>query len=197
MKTLRCIYKFYTIQLVIKLKASSRDEIVDLINENANQITRVVQTKELNRLGAKYKTHSNKKIQKIFLKNLGIQASIPKEAVLANSDTNHAWIRIERKKLKGGYKHQISQGLLVFKYPYVAKQQFLDSELFKMRDAQLKKYIPGPSDGSYMTTEYRYYPPVTKDIDYNGHFAKEIHGLWRMEGDFMGGPMVSVFVKVF
>ncbi|MGK0286499.1 MAG: hypothetical protein ACI9GM_001548, partial [Salibacteraceae bacterium] len=142
-------------QLVIKLKASSRDEVVDLITSNAKQMTRIVQTKELNRLGAKYRAHSNKEIQKTLLSDLGVQSAIPKEAVLAISDTNHAWVRIEREKLKGGYQHQISQGLLIFKYPYVAKQQFLDSELFKMRDAQLKKYIPGPSDGSYMTTEYR------------------------------------------
>lgn len=181
-------------QLVVRLKASSRDEVVDLINTNADQMIRVVQTKELNRLGAKYKAKPNKNVQKTILSDLGVQVIIPKEAAMATSDTNHAWVRIDREKLKGGYQHQISQGLLIFKYPYVAKQQFLDSELFKMRDAQLKKYIQGTVEGSYMTTEYRYYPPVTKEIDYNGHFAKEIHGLWRMEGDFMGGPMVTYFV---
>ena len=181
-------------QLVIRLKAGSRDEVVELINTNAEQIIRVVQTKEFNRLGAKYKAKSNKKIQKTILSKLGVQVTIPKEAAMASSDSLHAWVRLDREKLKGGYQHQISQGILIFKYPYTAKQQFLDSELFKMRDAQLKKHIEGSIDGSYMTTEYRYYPPVTKDVDYNGHFAKEIHGLWRMEGDFMGGPMASYFV---
>lgn len=181
-------------QLVIRLKAGSRDEVIDLINTNAKQMIRIVQTKEFNRLGAKYRSKPNKTVQKSVLSNLGIQITVPKEAVLASIDTSHAWIRLEREKLKGGYQHQISQGLLIFKYPYVAKQQFLDSELFKMRDAQLKKYIEGSVEGSYLTTEYRYYPPVTEDVDYYGHFAKEIHGLWRMEGDFMGGPIVSYFV---
>ena len=181
-------------QLVIRLIASSRDEVVDLINEHADEMTRIIQTKELNRLAAKYKAHSNVKIQKELLKKLGVQASIPKEAVLAVIDTSHAWIRIERKKVKGGYKHQISQGLLIYKFPYTAKQQFLDSSLFEIHDVKLNQYIKGPSEGTYMTTEYRYYPPVTKEVAYEGHFSKEMHGLWRMEGDFMGGPMVTFFV---
>ncbi len=181
-------------QLVIRIKGSSRDEVVELINENAKQMIRIIQTKELNRLAAKYKAHPNKKIKSQLKKYLGIDALIPKEAVLATIDSTHAWIRIEREKLKGGYQHQVSQGLLITKYAYVAKQQFFDSALLKQRDMVLKKYIPGPSEGSYMSTEFRYYPPTSKEVDYYSHFGKEFHGLWRMENDFMGGPMVTYFV---
>jgi hypothetical protein len=181
-------------QLVIKVSGSSRDEILELWETNAPQMIQVIQSKELNRLLAKYNAKSNKSIQKKFGDLLHIEAAIPKEAVMATSDSLHAWVRIEREKLKGGYQHQISQAVLIYKYPYTAKQQFLDENLFAIRDSILKAYIPGPSDGSYMTTEYRFQPPVSKDIDYQGHFAKEIHGLWRMENDFMGGPMVSYFV---
>jgi hypothetical protein len=181
-------------QLVIKVIGSSRDEIVELFNENASQIIRIIQTKEFNRLYAKYRAKPNSVIQKRLLNELKIEASIPKEAVAATGDSTHFWLRIEREKLKGGYQHQISQGLLIYKFRYTAKQQFLDSNLFELRDSILHAFIPGPSDGSYMTTEYRYEPPITKDLDFQGHFAKEIHGLWRMENDFMGGPMATYFV---
>ena len=181
-------------QLVIKLVGSSRKEVLELINDNAPQIIRVIQTKEFNRLYAKFKAKSNEGIQNKLKSLMGVDAVIPKEAVIANIDSVHAWIRIERDKLKGGYRHQISQAVHIFKFPYTAKQQFLDENLFAIRDSILKAYIPGPSDGSYMTTEYRYEPPITKDMDYQGHFAKEIHGLWRMENDFMGGPMATYFV---
>lgn len=181
-------------QLVIRVIASSRDELIDIFNQNASQMIHTIQAKEFNRLYAKYKHKPNKGIQEKLKKELQIEAVIPKEAVLASHDDKHAWVRIEREKLKGGYQHQISQGLLIFKYPYRQKQQFLDSNLFALRDSILQAYIPGPSDGSYMTTEYRYYPPVTKEINYQDHFAKEIHGLWRMENNFMGGPMATYFV---
>ena len=152
-------------QLVIRVIASSRDELIDIFNGNANQMIHTIQAKEFNRLYAKYKSKPNKSIQEKLLKELQIKTVIPKEAALASHDDRHAWVRIEREKLKGGYQHQISQGLLIFKYPYRQKQQFLDSNLFAIRDSILQAYIPGPSDGSYMTTEYRYYPPISKEIN--------------------------------
>lgn len=181
-------------QLVIRVIASSRDEVIELFESNANQIIYTIQTKEFNRLMASYKRDKNKEISKKLKAVLKVDVTVPKAAFLATSDSSHAWIRIEREKLKGGYQHDISQGLLIYAFPYTAKQQFLDSNLFALRDSILKAYIPGPSDGSYMTTEYRYQPPITSEMDFDGHFAKEIHGLWRVENDFMGGPMVSFFV---
>ncbi len=181
-------------QLIINVTASSRDELIELFNARADQMVYAIQTKEFNRLYAQYRKHPNKGIRNKLEKLLKIRVMVPKETVLASSDSNHAWIRLERQRLKGGYQHEVSQGVLIYKYPYTAKQQFLDSNLFAKRDSILQAYIPGPSEGSYMTTEYRYQPPLTQDIDFDGHFAKEIHGLWRVENDFMGGPMASIFV---
>jgi len=181
-------------QLVIKVVASSRDELIELFNANAEHMIYAIQTKEFGRLIASYKRKSNKEINKELKDLLKVDVTVPSVSFLATSDSSHAWIRIEREKLKGGYQHEIGQGLIVYKYPYTAKQQFLDSNLFVKRDSILKAYIPGPSDGSFMTTEYRYEPPITEEINFRGHFAKEIHGLWRVENDFMGGPMVSFFV---
>ena len=181
-------------QLVIKVIASSRDELIEIFDANANQMIYAIQTKEFNRLYAQYKSKQNKAINKKLKELLQLDVTVPKMAMIAKSDSTHAWIRLEREKLKGGYQHEVSQGLIIYKYPYTAKQQFLDSNLFAIRDSIFQAYIPGPSDGSYMITEYRYQPPLTKEIDFDGHFAKEIHGLWRVENDFMGGPMVSFFV---
>jgi len=46
-------------------------------------------------------------------------------------------------------------------------------------------------EGSYMTTEYRLLP-VYEEIAFRGGFAASMRGLWRMEGDFMGGPWTSI-----
>lgn len=181
-------------QLVIRVTGSSRDEILSLVNDNAPRIISVIQTKEFNRFSAKFKAKPNQSAQDKIKKLLKVNLVIPKEATIATIDSSHVWIRLEREKLKGGYQHQISQAILVYKYPYTAKQQFLDRQLFGKRDSILKAFIPGPSEGSFMTTEYRYEPPISKDINFEDHFAKEIHGLWRMENDFMGGPMASYFV---
>jgi hypothetical protein len=55
----------------------------------------------------------------------------------------------------------------------------------------LRINVPGPSSGSYMTTESRL--PVTyKRFERNDHQMVEMRGLWKVEGDVMGGPFVSV-----
>lgn len=134
-------------QSVITLKGSSKKEIIELINIHADQITHLIRKKEFNRLTRRFKKHENHKIEKEIHKKLDIDLIIPKEAVIAVCDTQHAWIRIERTKIRGGYKHQISQGILIFKYPYTSKQQFLGKALFKIRDEKLKKIYCGFTKG--------------------------------------------------
>lgn len=51
--------------------------------------------------------------------------------------------------------------------------------------------MPGPAEGSYMTTEY-YYEPEFKETSIDGKYAVEIRGLYKMNGAFMGGPFVSL-----
>jgi hypothetical protein len=180
-------------QLVVKMSASSRDELIDLFHSNADDIIQKINTKEYNRLHAEYKKRSNKAAIK-KAKKFGVNLAIPKSGAIATQDEDHIWVRVEREKKKGGYMHQISQGLLIVKIPYTNQDLLADSIMLKMRDAKLKKYVPGPSDGSYMTTEYRYVEPVISEIDYGGKYAKQIRGLWRVENDFMGGPMVTYYV---
>ena len=53
----------------------------------------------------------------------------------------------------------------------------------------MKANIPGAKEGMYMSTD-----SITVDvrpIDVHGDYTMEARGLWRMKGDFMGGPFVS------
>ena len=52
----------------------------------------------------------------------------------------------------------------------------------------MKANIPGVRD-SYMSTDS--ITVEVKDIAVQGAYAMEARGLWRMKGDFMGGPFVS------
>ena len=42
-----------------------------------------------------------------------------------------------------------------------------------------------------MTTEHQV-PALAQSFRLNGNYTVEIRGLWRVEGDFMGGPFVSL-----
>lgn len=87
----------------------------------------------------------------------------------------------------------ISQNIVIYTFPYTDIKQFDKEYLLHVRDSVLKDLVPGPVEGSYMTTEYRYDPPrYSHTVMASGKFATETRGLWRVEGDMMGGPFVSV-----
>jgi len=79
--------------------------------------------------------------------------------------------------------------ILIYSFPFVDDSTFTLNYLVDMRDSITKKVIPGSFEGSYMTTEKRVvdYFPITS----NGKYCGVMKGLWRMEGDMMGGPFVS------
>ena len=92
---------------------------------------------------------------------------------------------------KGNRKHDVQQGFFIYLTPYVADSVFTPEYLLSRRDEVLKKYVPGSKPDSYMTTQYRY-QPVYAEIKHKGEYALEMKGLWKMEGEFMGGPFVSM-----
>ena len=63
-------------------------------------------------------------------------------------------------------------------------------DIIAHRDSIGKHYFEGSFEGSYMTTE-TLIPPSIANAEISGMFALETRGLWRMEGDFMGGPFLS------
>ncbi len=54
------------------------------------------------------------------------------------------------------------------------------------RDTVLARCIPGPTEGSYYLTEYLM-PPLSI---FKANTGWHVRGLWKIEGDFMGGPFV-------
>ena len=90
--------------------------------------------------------------------------------------------------------NQSNQGrmdLIVYTFPYKTQEAFSEAFLVAMRDSVLRQHVPGSFPGSYMQTERRFglsYLSVQWQDDYCGM----LRGLWRVEGDMMGGPFVSL-----
>lgn len=79
--------------------------------------------------------------------------------------------------------------ILVYSFPYTSREAFTKDYLVAMRDSVVKRNVPGSFPNSYMKTEKRFelsYEPIT----YRGEYCGVLRGLWRMEGDKMGGPFV-------
>jgi hypothetical protein len=178
-------------QIVASISVSDTSALKSLLENYGNHIIRSINNEEYLRLTERNKKFGEKQVSEQIKKTLGIETVIQKDVVFAKQEKDFIWLRIERERPVGGYKHQISQGILLYSVPYKDTTDFSVSYLLSIRDSMLKKHVEGPK-GSYMSTEYNYIEPKGERISINDSFAYEIRGLWKMDGVFMGGPFILV-----
>ena len=78
---------------------------------------------------------------------------------------------------------------LIFPDHYV----FSNKDIIKMRDAIIRKGIPG-EDGIIMTTEDAYVPSLFEAIIDNKK-SYETRGMWEIKESYMAGPFVNYIVE--
>ena len=100
-----------------------------------------------------------------------------------NKDTsNFVWISSETRV--------DSKGIIFFEEKYEHESQMDYQIILDRMNEELKKYIPGPRDSTWMALDLKT-PMTAAFYKYDGiHYALLIRGLWTAENDFMGGPFV-------
>ena len=173
-------------QLVIKIMSKDINKMTELIKNKGQEIKEIILNEERTRLKMVYNKFREKSLINVLKKHY-IDLIIPTGYRL-NLDTNgFIWISYETPYM--------SQGLFVYSVPYKDTSIFNPQNVVSIRDSVLKRYIPGPLEGTYMTTEHLY-PVEEKRFTLNNQFAYEIRGLWKIENDFMGGPFVNISTVV-
>jgi hypothetical protein len=178
-------------QVVIAFNAADMEAYYSLLDEQFSKAADIIDQTEFDRLDKRLYKFKNDEIQTKIRNDFGIDLRVPDDCEIAKEGDDFLWIKRERIKYIRNEGHQITQGFFVYKYPYSSDSAFTQDEILAVRDSVLKKYVPGPSANSYMTTEYRY-PPESENMSINGRFATITRGLWRTENEFMGGPFVSL-----
>lgn len=174
-------------QLVFRAYANDRAEWNELLKKEFPRVVELVNDKEISRLQQNYRRNGNQELEAKVKEKFGIELLLPLDCEVAIEKENFMWIKRERVKYLGNTGHDITQGFLIYRYPYTGENDFLHDTLMAMRDSVLKKYVPGPKDGTYMSTEYRY-PPVSREVSIGDQYAVYTQGLWKTENYFMGGP---------
>ena len=81
------------------------------------------------------------------------------------------------------------QNFVIYSFPYRDKKTFTKDYFVHKRDSVMQINIPGAREGMYMSTDS--IMTDVRAISVLGEYALEARGLWRVRGDFMGGPFVS------
>ena len=136
-------------QIVMTLMGPSDKSITAFLSANRGNIVLALENAERDR-AIKYAEKFNEKgIHDAILKNFGVEMNVPKGYALAANEPDFLWARYEYPTA--------SQGFFIYSYPYEGKESLSPGALLAARN-KFAARIPGPSDGSYMTTSDAFAP---------------------------------------
>lgn len=169
-------------QILVQLEAHDNEQLQQLIMDHKDQIQGFLVQYDRQRLTDSYADSKDLAIQKMMAENHQIRLAIPRGYNVDVSTDSYSSVSIETP--------DFSQVLQVYEYPAASKDELQSGRILEQRNAFMKKYVKGPSDGSYMKTSM-VYPPIFYDIQMKGIELVETRGLWELENGYMGGPFVS------
>ena len=167
------------------------DKVTELVNaiQDTNEYKRYQE--------AKNKLHANPELEQIVFafrqKNYQIQNSKNVDSLFGCD----IWLPAELANSKTGKDFfwastntgTADRNFVMYSYPYTDKDTFTKEYFVHKRDSVMKANIPGFKEGVYMSTDSLL--TDVRPINVQNSYTMEARGLWRMKGDFMGGPYVS------
>ncbi|MBR3405980.1 MAG: DUF4837 family protein [Bacteroidales bacterium] len=169
-------------QAVVQVNAVDGAQALALFREASPVIAEYFEQNERDRIIANAKLYEERALQAPVEKVTGGILHFPSGYRCRKYTDDFVWIADE--------KQYTNQTVLVYKYPVDGPDVFTLEKIIAARNAIMKANVPGPVEGSYMTTSEAE-EPVTRSLRYHGRDFMETRGFWEVEGDFMGGPFVS------
>jgi hypothetical protein len=180
-------------QLMIQVIAPDENSLIKILEGNHARFIDYFTDRELERLGEYIRKNKDRNISDILEKDHQVKLNVLKgfKKIVNEPEHNFIWLRQNIDRQKGGQIHEISRNILVYYKDYVSQEQFDAVKMMSFKDSVTQKWIPGSLPGSYLKSVDEY-PDQYRVLNLNGSFAAELRGLWHLQGDFMGGPYVSI-----
>lgn len=168
-------------QMILTIQAPNEEEFEKFVEENKQTIINFFTRAEMNRqisfLEEKHSNYISNMVDSLFGCNIWIPAELDKFKIgedffWASTNTGTA-----------------DRNFVIYSYPYTDKDTFTKEFFVHKRDSVMQANIPGFKEGVYMATDSLL--TTVTPISVQNKYTMEARGLWRMKGDFMGGPYVS------
>ena len=168
-------------QMVMTLQAPDEASLAKYVEENAQSILNFFTRAEINREIANLREEHNPDVSRLAKEILDVDVWVPYEVNKYKKGKDFLWASTNSEKK--------DMNIVVYSYPYTDTNTFTLDYFLDKRDSVMKANIPGGPEGSYMATQRDYV--YVKDGTVHGKYAQIARGLWRVQGDRMGGPFVS------
>ncbi|OFX88190.1 MAG: hypothetical protein A2X00_05360 [Bacteroidetes bacterium GWE2_32_14] len=171
-------------QMVINILAPNNAALESLIADKGELIVDRLLKMETSRYAKNYIKYQEKKVTDKIVDKFNIEISFPKGYAVDMDTTDFVWVASDSPTT--------TQSVLVFTYkrPQV---DLTTPYLVAKRNEFTKQFVAGPNANSYMTIESEM-EPFRREIEVNNIKVIELRGLWRVEGDFMGGPFITFVI---
>lgn len=167
-------------QVYIEVLGNDIDSCVALFLEREKELMYELYENDLKRIQNFYHSMPEKDIKKVVKEKFNINLAVPTQYFIANNQPDFLWLRY--KTIKN------DRFIMIYKTP--ATELNADT-CIAIRNRMTQKYIPGAVDGAYpILAEERGYP-LTNLAKVGRYQGVEMRGLWKSEGDHMGGPFYS------
>lgn len=169
-------------QLVLRLSAPDKESLVAYLQEHPCVLSDIFVKQEFERTIALLEKEYSTVVMDNLKKGYDIELKAPANMTYFKDTTNFFWA--------SNHANTGRTDLVVYTFPYVDSNTFTLDYLVAKRDSVMREHLPGAYPNSYMATETR--AEVTyKPITLNNQYCGVMRGLWKMQGDMMGGPFVS------
>lgn len=168
-------------QMIMTLQAPDEESLTEYINNNQQSIIDFFTKAEMNREIENLRERHNPEVSRLAEEILDVDIWVPWELNRFKKGKDFLWASTNVGKK--------DMNLVLYSYPYTDKNTFTLDYFLQKRDSVMKANIPGGPKGSYMTTNHDYV--YVEDGTVRGKYAQIARGLWRIQGDRMGGPFVS------
>jgi len=168
-------------QVVVTLQGPSDKALTEYLSDHRTELVQVFEQAERDRAIRYTEQYFAPEVGNAVESIFGVRMKVPRGYIVAARQPDFLWARYEYP--------QASQGFFVYSYPYEGPQSLSPGALLAARN-KFAARIPGPSDGSYMTTS-DVIEPGYRMFRLEGRLWCELRGFWDVAGDYMGGPFVS------
>lgn len=169
-------------QLILNIRAINKAWLDTALHSLSGAIIDKFANEEQTRTTTAFESLPISKVSEEVKRLTAIRLPLTDDYFIAKHLDNYIWIRKETI--------HTTIGIQIYKTPYVSDTSFNLESIIGLRDSISKANIPGPLKGSYMKTD-KTSPITSSPTTIDGSYVILLRGLWRTEGDFMGGPFLT------
>ncbi len=168
--------KYAKPQLIVELGSVSQQKIMELISASKDKVLSKLYAHEI--AEKQRRVLKSKNPTKLIREKFGFDILFSTPYRIAKSSKDFLWVRRDTEK-----------GSVNF---YISKIKNKDNlNINRIRDSISKRFIPGPTERTHMSTD-KGYTPKSKEFQLTESLKViETRGIWEVKNQFMAGPFLN------